>query len=182
MMDCRDFERWLDEGRPAGDSVAARDAAAHAAACPTCAGALRDMDEWESALSQRFTVAPDGFTDRVMTRLPERAESEALSVPEDRESPWPWWLQALLEPAALLGLLLGMLYAVAAPTLMGTGRDVAPSLITRLTQLVTTLPDPTWLRSPAGQLVMIGAAVVVSLGLFRGSIALFDRISRLRPR
>jgi len=180
-MDCRAFEEWLDDGRPRDDAETARAAAEHAASCPACAAAAADADEWEHALEQRFAVAPEGFTDRVMARLPARTETEALSIPEDRESPWPWWLQMLLEPAAALGLLLGVVYAVAAPRLLGTGRELAPSAIDAVSRLVGGIAAPGWLHGPAGSLALIAVAAVVCLGLFRGSIALFDRISGLRP-
>jgi hypothetical protein len=179
-MDCRGFEEWLDEGRPANE--ANDEAAAHAAACDACARSLRHADEWEHALSQRFAVAPDGFTDRVMARLPARTADAALSVPEDRESPWPWWLSMLLEPAALSGLGLGVLYAALAPRLLGSGRVLAPAIVGRLTEIATACPDPVWLQGPAGRLVLVAAAAVTCVGLFFGSTALVGRLTQLRVR
>lgn len=179
-MDCRGFGEWLDrrdaeeaDGVTRGDLAAER----HAAECAACAEELRDARELTGALGQRFASAPAGFTDAVMARLPAR--SDEVRVPEDPESPWPWWLQILFEPSAALGLALGILYALLAPSLLTNGADVLPALLARLTAL-GPLPGLHWLDGFAGIVTAIAAAAVGGLGLFRGSTLLIDRLTRLR--
>lgn len=176
-MNCHEFETWLDQGSP--EDAAARQ---HERTCADCAERARAADGLEGALSQRFATAPDGFTERVMALLPARTGDEELTIPEDRESPWPWWVQILFEPSAALGLGLGILYAVASPTLLGTGQEVLPTLVTRVQSAVAALPQIGWLDGTSGAIALAGILVVTSLGLFRGSTLLFDRLARPRAR
>jgi hypothetical protein len=176
-MDCRGFEAWLDAGRP-------RDSAAdaHAAGCRACADLVGTADDLEGALAQRFATAPAGFADRVMASLPPLNADAPLRIPEDRESPWPWWIQILFEPSSALGLALALAFALAAPSLIGTGREAVLTLMERFGTAGAALPEIT--SSPgSGLAIVLSAAIAVgSMGLFHGSIRLFARLTRLRTR
>jgi hypothetical protein len=176
-MDCHGFEAWLDGGRSAN---AAADA--HAAKCPACAERLRMTREVEGALAQRFAVAPAGFADRVMAALPARAGDAPVRVPEDRESPWPWWIEIALEPQTAAALALAALYVAAAPALIGVGLGAGRSLLVGLGAAADLLPPA---ASAPGPLWAVGAAAALAAGsiaLFRGSTRLFARAARLRAR
>ena len=125
-MNCTEFADWLDRGGP--EEASAR---RHAEQCAACAASLRGAEELERALRTPLAVAPADFTDRVMRRLPAISERTA-PVPDDPDSPWPWWIQILFEPSAALGLALGLLYAVAAPRLLGAEAPFLSTLVERL--------------------------------------------------
>jgi hypothetical protein len=97
-----EFVRWLDRGRPEGRAPAAL---AHAAGCATCARRWAAEKTLDRLLAEALPLAPAGFSDRLMARLPER---RALPVLLGGET--PWWLRAAADPAAVLALaLLGLL-------------------------------------------------------------------------
>ena len=113
-MNCLEFERLLDEGEPgpafAGTPLGA-EALAHARTCPACARSLARARSLERALEAHFSRTldvPEGFTDRVMTRV-ERGEARGvrwLTLPE----PLPAWTRAAAEPSVALALVaLGLL-------------------------------------------------------------------------
>ena len=101
-MNCLAFERLLDEGAP--DRLPA-EALAHARTCEACARALARARSLERSLQAHFSetiAAPDGFADRVMTRV-ERGEARGvrwLALP----SAVPWWTRAAMEPGVVLAL------------------------------------------------------------------------------
>ena len=97
-MRCAELRRWLDQGREKAD---ASRASAHAATCPACAALLRADEEIERLLEGPLALAPTGFAERVMARLPAQRVSMPFLVP-----PIPWWLRAMCDPAAVLALAL----------------------------------------------------------------------------
>lgn len=117
-MNCERFERWLDSGTPDSDAAAAR---MHARDCESCAAALEAWLELDVALDV-VAAAPAGFTDRVMARVAESPQPlagaarlpVAASLPP---SPFPWWVSAMMQPAAVLA-------AVAAALLAGFGEPM----------------------------------------------------------
>lgn len=134
-MDCRDFETWLDAGRPAAGTG---DAAEHRRTCPACAELAAADDALEAPLAARLTAPSAGFTDRVMERVAaERRAGVNVRPAVDPELLTPWWAQLLREPEAILGLTLGALYAGAWPWLLPLVQQTWP----RLVDGSVTLPD-----------------------------------------
>jgi hypothetical protein len=179
-MNCRDFRDQLDAGRPAGEEMRR-----HADVCPDCAASWVAQRELNDALRQRFAVAPDGFADRLMERLPAQAPASSPArspVPAplaDDENVWPWWLQLLTEPAALLGLALGGLYAFVAPQLVGLSAGAVPSLerlgapwVGRIGAGLASLP------TIEGWTIVGVLTVATTVALFRGSDVLFAHLAR----
>lgn len=171
-MDCRAFEDWLNDGRPRDAAASAHD---HRADCPACAESFVAADALESALSQRFATTPAGFTDRVMARLPAPADNP-IRLPEDPGSPFPWWIQIVFEPSAILGLALGLVYAVAAPTLFGTGQETLPTVLNWISERTAPLPQLAWWNNSTAWLAAVAVLGGVSIALFRGSSRLFDHL------
>ena len=100
-MRCAEFVRWLDRERPEGPAAAAR---AHAAGCASCARRWAADEALDRLLAEALPLAPAGFSDRLMARLPERRAVPVLLGCET-----PWWLRAAADPAAVLALaLLGL--------------------------------------------------------------------------
>ncbi|MFN8180077.1 MAG: hypothetical protein U0167_19245 [bacterium] len=118
-MDCRDFEAWLDA---AGPEAGRADADAHARACPDCAALLAADADLEAALGASLHAGPTDFTDRVMARVAKESRAKA-ALPIEPELLWPWWVQILREPQALLGLGLGAIYAAVGGHLVPTVRQ-----------------------------------------------------------
>jgi len=111
-MTCADFERWLDEGKPASGPDAARalEASAHAESCALCAQARRAAVEIEGMMSRATPQASPAFVDRVMARI----EAEPRTVPAVPAPPsllYPWWVRSAAEPASVLAFLLAALLA-----------------------------------------------------------------------
>jgi hypothetical protein len=177
-MDCRDFERWLDDGRAEPESAVAR---GHASECARCREALATTDEFEWALGQRFATTSADFTDRVMARLPERA-NEPVTVPDDSESPFPWWIDVLREPSAALGLALGLLYAVAAPALIGVGVESAPKFLEPVLSLAASVSRFGWWNHTAGIVTIVALIGTFAGLLYFGCTNVFDRLARMRAR
>jgi hypothetical protein len=103
-MDCKRFERWLDEG---GEEEAGAGGHAHAATCARCAAALAAARALDAALARTPVAAPGGFVERVMERVARvrAARASAWIEPEVL----PWWVRAAAEPATALSLSLGAL-------------------------------------------------------------------------
>jgi hypothetical protein len=134
-VDCRDFEAWLDAGRSEEGRVAAD---AHASACPGCAALVAADAGLEVALGASLLASPSDFTDRVMARVAKESRAKA-SLPIDPELLLPWWVQILREPQALLGLVLGAIYATSGAHLFPVVRQgvavflaAAPGMTARL--------------------------------------------------
>ena len=122
-MDCRAFEEWLDGDRPAADR---EDANAHARECASCAALVTADDAVGSGLRSAWANPDESFTALVMARV---ASTRRETVPAlDAELLLPWWTQVLREPEAMLGLLLGGLYAGAGPWLLPWIRSMSPKV------------------------------------------------------
>lgn len=120
-MNCAEFERWLDQGRPDEERAPAT---VHRETCGTCGERLAAQLALEEALRQRLAVAPAAFTDRVMARLPERAFRPGLAP--DLDPVFPWWIRAVQEPATVLALLTAALFLGTGTLLAGAARDLLP--------------------------------------------------------
>ncbi len=75
-MDCTAFRNWLDEGFPSGEAHPARE---HMRGCKTCARQFEAARSLDWALGQRIATVSKGFTDRVMSALPEHQPQPAYS-------------------------------------------------------------------------------------------------------
>jgi len=96
---CAEFDRWLDDDRPATGEASAR---AHAARCARCASRLAAQAEIDRLLaSPPLAAAGAGFADRVMHRIAGAAEPAA-------ERGLPWWLRLAAEPALTLAIALAV--------------------------------------------------------------------------
>jgi len=124
-LDCRDFERWLDAGRPAAEGPAAE---SHRARCSACAERAQVDASLDAILATRLAPAAPGLTDRVMARV-AATPSATPRLATNPELLVPWWIQVLREPEAILGLGLGALYAVSGPFLLPLARRAGPALL-----------------------------------------------------
>jgi len=104
MTDCARFAGWLDDGMPADGATAHE---THAAGCAACATALAEARALDRALERALAAAPDGFADRVMQRV-ARARAARLVAWIEPDA-LPWWVRALMEPAAILATTLAAL-------------------------------------------------------------------------
>lgn len=173
-MDCREFEAWLDAGRPAAESAAA---AAHRRACPGCARSAAAADALEAPLASRLTAPGADFTDRVMQRVAveRRAVGTDVRPAVDPELLVPWWAQLLREPEALLGLTLGAIYAVAWPWILPVLQGTWPRLVAGSAALAEAgLPPWPPVFLVGFVLPLVGAA---SWALYRVSSAAIARAS-----
>lgn len=124
-MSCDRVERWLDEGRPAGDEAACR---AHAASCMRCAAALRAALEIDELLAATLAPAPAALTERVMARVAAARRGAWKFEPPA----FDWWVRAAAEPSAALALVLAALLA--------WGGNALPALVAQgLARLGTAL-------------------------------------------
>ncbi|MEZ5063455.1 MAG: hypothetical protein R3B81_01920 [bacterium] len=133
-MNCSEYGDWLDAGRPTGERAAAE---AHAAACAPCAAAAERDAALGSLLAQRFAVASPDFTASVLARLPAARRD---FVPESPPDPYPWFVQILLEPSTVLGLVLGGLYAMWVGDLWSAVRSVATGGVARWLDALAIFP------------------------------------------
>ena len=101
-MTCRDFERWLDLGRP---HTLAPEAERHAAGCALCAERLAADRAIEALLDAPPSPSPAPFTDTVMSRV-EASTRARLHGGLRLDSAVPWWARAATQPSAVLALLL----------------------------------------------------------------------------
>ncbi|MBI5708846.1 MAG: hypothetical protein HZC42_00835 [Candidatus Eisenbacteria bacterium] len=181
-MDCASFERWLDEGSP---GARAREAQAHAGACPRCAAAHAVALELDALLAAP-PAAPAGLADRVMARI-ERAREARARVPAIAAAgALPWWVRVAAEPAAALALVLaGLLLwthdlavALSAGALAGASRWLA-GVASGLGDSIAAGGLPAVPHVWTEPVVVLGLAVALApalawagLGLYRWSEAL----------
>jgi len=171
-VDCRDFEAWLDAGRPVSERPSAEE---HARACADC-GALAAADaQLEAGLATPLLSSPPDFVDRVMTRVATERRAHA-PAPIETDLLLPWWIQILREPQAVLGLTLGALYAVSGPLLVPTVRHSVVMFLAEVPTLTARLGrielSPMMLATLA--LPLVGAA---SWALYRLASAAAARLS-----
>jgi hypothetical protein len=117
-----------------------------------------------------------------MAALPARAGDAPLRVAEDRDSPWPWWIEIAREPQTAAALVLAALYVVAAPALIGVGLDAGRSLLAGLGTAADLLPPALAAPGPLWAVAAAAAFAAGSVALFRGSTRLFASVARLRAR
>lgn len=103
-MNCRLFQRWLDDGM---QEQTAHGAHEHAADCADCTEALRVAIELEGLLDAPPAPAPQGFTDRVMTGVAE--SNRAAAAWRRAQARWSlpamaWWVEAAAHPATVLAM------------------------------------------------------------------------------
>ena len=105
-MTCETFIRWLDDGRPEADRVAAL---AHGGSCASCAEQLAAAEAIDTLLVGA-PAAPRGFADRIMARVavtPQERPS-VLAIDNFPLAPAiPWWARVALEPVCVLAVVLG---------------------------------------------------------------------------
>jgi hypothetical protein len=160
-VNCRDLERWLDEGSPAADAAAAR---LHAAGCARCAEVLEIAASIEAAFRAEAAdiPAPADFADRVMA-LVEATAIEPLAprlAPEPRRV--PAWMALASDPVTAVGITLALLLALAAswwPGHLLRGTIVAGAWAWDRAAVFGTSLDPVILLSA----VILGAALAAFL-------------------
>ena len=162
-MNCRDLERWLDEGSPAAAAEAAR---LHAAGCARCAEVMEIAISIAAAFHAEAAAAPApaDFANRVMA-LVEAQTVESLSpgfAPEPQRV--PAWMALASDPVTAVGLTLALLLALAASWwpghfLRGTIVAGAGAWAWDRAAVLGTSLDPTILLSA----VILGAALAAFL-------------------
>jgi hypothetical protein len=175
-MNCNDVERWLDDGMPEREAAPAR---SHAATCARCGAALAAMLELDALLDAPLIAnAPEGFTERVMSRV-ARVDAMSARSAVPLASPFAWWVRIAAEPAPALALLLAGLTLWKANALL----SFASSLTTwtaagvaraAATSSLLTLPD--LLSRPA---VLFGLALAVAPAAAWASWVLFAWTERM---
>jgi hypothetical protein len=192
-MNCRELERWLDDGGAPERYV---EAMAHARICAHCSALLGGMDELEELLAQPVALLPAGFTERLMARVAETRQVPAR-IPVMELLPFfqtvPWWVRVAVEPASLLAVLLASVLLWRGAALLALATSGAAQLAAWIALgLSTPLPTPdiggvgATLIQPtvaAGMaLAVIPLVVMGSRALYRWSAALVGPHGRLRAR
>ena len=178
-IDCKSFERWLDEGAdPAFESMMR----GHATACARCGAALAAMAEVDAWLSAA-PAAPRGFADAVMARIDHPAPAPQPVVAEDM----PWWVAILQQPAVVLAAVVAALVlwradvlvaatAAAAAWLTGTAESFGGSALGWTTALGSHAPAAT--GGGAHPLVTLGLALGLAPVVAYASVALGGWVTR----
>jgi len=175
-MNCRDLDRWLDDGSPAASYV---EAMAHARVCARCLATLRATDELDTLLASTPVVAPAGFAGRVMARLAATPQVHSR-IPVSELLPFfqtvPWWVRLALEPASLLALLLASVLVWRGDALFALASSGAVQLAAWLAMALpatgpvaapTAEPGPLaaiWLQPLVLTCVALGAAPLALMG------------------
>jgi hypothetical protein len=174
-VDCRGFELWLDEGRP---EARRREAEAHASACTTCAALSLADAELDVALEARVAPTPANFTERVLARV-ATSDRAAGPLPIDPELLLPWSVQLLREPAALVGLAFGAIWAGSGPFLVPAIRSAVPTVLGALSTAAGHHP------AASSPLVILAVTVPLAAGaawaLYRFATAAAARLSGVSP-
>jgi hypothetical protein len=104
-LNCREFQRRLDEGMPRGAAAAFE---AHATGCAACAEELRAASAVEELLSGDLVAvrAPEGFTDRVLQGVRAAGVNRSVFPAWLLGDSFPWWVRAATEPRVVLALVL----------------------------------------------------------------------------
>jgi hypothetical protein len=165
--DCSEFERWLDQGRPASSDRLKRE---HAAGCARCSAQLSVALELDAALEEAPSAAPAALTERVMARVAamrphapgQAARSQsAHGSPDGFATPaLEWWVRAAADPASALALALSALLLWRAETLVTLARMASGWLTHRL----QAAPAPT-ISNPFAALEHLMPHGVVALAL-----------------
>lgn|SRR5262245_32952661 len=142
-MNCRELERWLDDGGAPERYV---EAMAHARICAHCSAVLGTMDELESLLATPSVAAPEALTRRVMAHVAVTPQLP-VRIPVMELLPFlqtvPWWARIATEPASLLALLLASVLLWRGDTLFALASVGAATLASWLGQALSApLPSP----------------------------------------
>jgi hypothetical protein len=171
-MNCRDVERWLDEGCPASAQIEAH---AHARICARCQASLATVDELERLLEAPGVAAPAGFATRVMARVAETRQAGAR-IPVFELLPFfqtvPWWVRLAFEPASLLAMLLASVLVWQGDRLFALSTGGAAQLAAWLAQTIPagTAPaapaatDAVWLQPAALTCIALGSIPIALMG------------------
>jgi len=187
-MNCRELERWLDDGGAPERYV---EAMAHARICAHCSAALGGLDELEELLAQPLAVLPAGFTERLMARVAETPQVPAR-IPVMELLPFfqtvPWWVRVVVEPASLLALLLASALVWRGDTLFALASGGAATLASWLGQALAA-PLPSLDPGAVGAVLVhpyVPAALAIGLAplVFMASRAIYawsaERVGRAR--
>lgn len=182
-MNCREFQQWLDLGKPA---VAAGTAQSHGDHCARCRREMAGSTALEAALVEVSVPTSAAFTTSVMDRVvrtPQvRVSPDLVRAPDSL----PWWVQAAAQPAAVLAFAILSLLLWQGDTLIVTAGTVGAWLGAQVASAGSLIGS----MGAAGQriYVMVGLflgfsplLVFLYLGLYRGSLRLMLRISGSNP-
>jgi hypothetical protein len=167
MTHCERFDRWLDEGRLAGDDATMR---AHARACPRCARLLEAEAAIDSLLGAPPTPAPPRFTDAVMREIAHERATRLAAAGAPREL-LPWWVQIAAEPRVAGAL-------VVAALVVWQGEDLRAWASSAAVSLASAASAWTAAAAPADNLQLYGLYVWLGAGVTWGSLALVRAFSR----
>jgi hypothetical protein len=177
-MNCEAFERLLDAHGP--DALPG-DARAHAGGCARCARMLAAAHEVDALLlAPVTTVAPTGFTDRVLARIGTAPVAAPIPTVQPvriatASDPMPEWIRFVAEPATAGALVVAALVIWQAPRLLTLGRALASAVASRAAAGPAIDPGlwPTALNDDPVRLAFIVAgssvAPLVAFSLYRWS-------------
>jgi len=190
-MNCRELERWMDDGGAPERYV---EAMAHARICAHCSAMLGGMDELEDLLARPSSPAPDVFTERVMARVMITPQAPAR-IPVLELLPMfqtaPWWVGVAMDPATLLALLVASALVWRGDALFALASGGAATLASWLGQALSApLPSPGSGAVGAVDAVLIHPYVMAALAIGLAPLVLMasraiyswsaERVSRAR--
>jgi hypothetical protein len=191
-VNCRELDRWLDDG---GAPEHYLEAMAHARICARCSATLGGVDELERMLAGPSAAMPEGFTERLMARVATTPQV-TIRIPVMELLPFfqtvPWWVRVAVEPASLLAILLAsalLWRGEALFALASAGAIQFVAWIARGLSVPLPSPDPAVGAALIQPTVAAGIALAViplvvmgSHALYRWSAALVGPHARLRGR
>ncbi len=170
---CREFEDWLDDGRPAVREAAAT---VHAAGCERCRAALASVRSVEAALALPADVpAPAGFTDAVMQRVgaaeAQRAQGGEASWRRLLSPPrFSLCLRFLLQPEVVASVLFFALAAWQWSSIFSLASRLGPELALQADAVSRALAGHA-IEVPASLRVLASPSIM--LGVVAGALPLF---------
>lgn len=173
-MNCRDFDRWLDQGMPARTAVAAEN---HRSICPVCSRAFETQRTLDALLPGVPGAATPRLIDSVMARVSSETGDPAAILFSDLDLELPLWIRTLMQPATALA-------TVAAVCLIAWGEDFLASAVSGMDRLAgfvrlssVLLPSAQWISDHPALAVSI--VIPVSVGILALSIALYRGTLRI---
>ena len=172
VVTCEIFDRWLDDGTPAGPEAAAFEA--HAAGCVRCSSEWAAARAVESELRHAIVPAPHGFTEAVMARVATASAVTSEVRVQELASVMPWWSKALAQPATVLAFTVAALALWRREALMAAGIAFAQHASAWLSTAVNSAPPslpPTFglAETLARPDVMLGFVLAIAPALAWGS-------------